>query len=46
MLWIKFEKNKNRFYSVIDIGIYEERLDQITVNDDGSIQSYLKIMDE
>ena len=44
LLWIEFLKNNNCFYSDLNFGISEEQLDQITVDDDGSIHSYLQMM--
>ena len=46
LLWLKFLKKHNRFYSDLDLGIAEDRLEQIPIDDDGSIQSSLRMMEE
>ena len=46
LLWLKFLKKHNRFYSDLDLGIAEDRLEQIPIDDDGSIQSSLQTMEE
>ena len=42
-LWLQFLKKHYQFYSDIGIGIAEKKLDQISVDGDGSIQSLLQI---
>ena len=46
LLWVQFLKDHTHFYYDIDLGIAEERLDQIPVDKNGSIQSLSRMMEE